>query len=113
MATVGRFGLARVGLPDIDRPIRAAIDTGATPLGATETGATPLGAIDDAGPSNGVPRPVKRWRLLVLGGSASAFRESPPDQWASKTTPGSRRRRSSEFAARPAQPARSSPQARS
>jgi hypothetical protein len=104
MAWSGPFGLAPAGLPDIDRPTQPAIGNGGTSLGA----------INDPGRNNGgVPRPAKRWRLFVMSGAASAFfRESPPDQRA-PNAPGSRRRRSSEFAARPAQPARSSTQARS
>jgi hypothetical protein len=93
MAQIRRFGLARAGLSDIDRPIPDALEAS-----ERRNGGAPA-------------HPVKRWRLLVMGGAASAFvRESPPDQ--TRMMPASPRSQPSEHAASPAKPARSSTQAR-
>jgi hypothetical protein len=93
MAQIRRFGLARVGLSEFDRPIPDALDA--------------FGRRNGGAPAS----PIKRWRLLVMGGAASAFvRESPPDQ--KRMMPASPRSKSSEHAAPPAKPARSSTQAR-
>jgi hypothetical protein len=103
MAGQHRVGFPRGGLPDLDQPEHAALDEDTAP----RTG----GAA--ARSNRGAPRPVKRWRLFVRGGTATAFfRESLADQ-RTLMTPGSGRRHPSEFAAPPAQPARSSSQARS
>jgi|SRR5579884_1261168 len=103
MATGDRVGFPRGGLPDLDQPEQPALDEETAP----GTGSAAARA------NGGAPRPVKRWRLFVRGGAATAFfRESLADQ-RTLMTPGSGRRRPSEFAAPPAQPARSSSQARS
>jgi hypothetical protein len=92
MAPIRRFGLARAGLSDVDRPISDALDASGRQNGGASA------------------PPVKRWRLLVMGGAASAFvRESPPDLL--RMMPASPRSKPSEHAAPPAKPARSSAQA--
>jgi hypothetical protein len=93
MAHIRRFGLARAGLSEFDRPTPDVLDA--------------FGRGNGGAPAP----PIKRWRLLVMDGAASAFvRESPPDQ--QRMTPASPRSKPSEHAASPAKPARSSTQAR-
>jgi hypothetical protein len=70
------FGFARGALPKTDRQRDNGVANGG--VSADAVGETSRS-------SRGAPRPPKRWRLLVVGGTASAFvRESPGDEpvWA-------------------------------
>jgi hypothetical protein len=70
------FGFARAALPETDRTRDDGVADGGAP---TDTVGEPSRS------SRRAPRPPKRWRLLVVGGTASAFvRESPRDEpvWA-------------------------------
>ena len=100
MALHGRIGFARWGLPEMSEPIKAASSDGQVRNGAIE---------DSSRAARALPRPLKRWRLVRFGGTASAFVRESFGTESARSTPASARRHSGEHAA--PQPERGSAQA--